>query len=552
MNSIYQQILAYLRGIWVRRWYAIAVAWLVCAGGWTAVSSLPDRYESSARIYVDMDTMLGPLMRGMTVEMNLYQQIDIMRRTLLSRPNLEKILLMTDLDIRAKSEAEKTSLMEELKERVGIEQQGRNLFRIVYDDVERALARRVVQAVMQVFVEGNLGASRQDMDATERFLENQIRDYERQLIEAEARLAKFKQDNMGLLPGTGNYYAHMQTVTQQLRDAEARISEAVMVRDEYRAQLQDVARYIEVVDNSFSMADFGAGPRGPESDLTLRLLELEVARESLLSRYTERHPDVLAIQRQLDSVKKQLAEESAVSNPKAEQGSADAASIVASGTAGTTAPTPKKNLVPNPTYEQIKLQIVNQEGTIAALKSRAAEAKREVERWSAMAQRAPNVEAQLVQLTRDYEIIKRGYEELRQRQEAAKIARDMDTKAQKIQFRVIDPPSLPQKPSGPNRLMLNSGVLLGGIAAGLAFAFLLSQINTTFPSVHQLRSTFTLPVLGRVTKVISPVERRRHIFELTGFGAAAATLILAFVGLVGAELIGLGPAAQLVQNLGVL
>ena len=101
MNDVFVQIVSYLTGIWRRRWYVLAVAWLVCGAGWTAVASLPDRYQSSARIYVDMDTMLGPLMRGIAVEMNLFQQIDIMRRTLLSRPNIEKIILMTDLDLNS-------------------------------------------------------------------------------------------------------------------------------------------------------------------------------------------------------------------------------------------------------------------------------------------------------------------------------------------------------------------------------------------------------------------------------------------------------------------
>ena len=114
MNDVYLQLVTYLSGIWRRRWLVIALAWLVCGAGWTTVASLPDRYESHARIYVDMDTMLGPLMKGIAVEMNLFQQIDIMRRTLMSRPNIEKIILMTDLDLTVKNDEDKERLIDEL------------------------------------------------------------------------------------------------------------------------------------------------------------------------------------------------------------------------------------------------------------------------------------------------------------------------------------------------------------------------------------------------------------------------------------------------------
>ena len=132
-------------------------------------------------------------LQAIAVEMNLFQQIDIMRRTLLSRPNLEKIILMTDLDLTVKSDEEKERLIDAMTSKIEVTQQGRNLFQIAYVDEERGLTKRVVQAVMQIFVEGNLGASRKDMETTRRFLEGQIRSYERQLVEAETRLAKFKR-----------------------------------------------------------------------------------------------------------------------------------------------------------------------------------------------------------------------------------------------------------------------------------------------------------------------------------------------------------------------
>jgi len=538
MNDVFVQITSYIGGVWNRRWHVIAVAWLVCGAGWTAVASLPDRYESSARIYVDMDTMLGPLMKGIAVEMNMFQQIDIMNRTLLSRPNLEKIILMTDLDLTVKNDEDKERLINEMTRKISVVQQGRNLFQISYIDQERGLTKRVVQAVMQIFVEGNLGASRKDMETTRRFLEGQLHSYEKQLVEAETRLAKFKRQNMGLLPGGGNYYQYMQEMRKKNADTEGQIGEAMMIRDELRTQIKEVPKFLEVAQDN-SAAGAGGSSGGPESDLQVRILELQQGIDTLLSLYTEQHPDVVSAKRRLAALQKQMNDENRL--VKSEQGPD-----------GEMKAGPGKRMVSNPVYEQIKLQLVQQEGVIAALKNRSEQARKDIEKWAGLAKLVPQVEAELAQLNRDYEIVQKGYSEIRQRQESAKLAGELETKAQKVQFRIIDPPKLPVKPVGPDRPLLFGGVLAAGIAAGIAFAFLLSQVNTTFTSIQGLRSTFTLPVLGRISAIVSAREKRQRVRELIGFSLVSLFLLLACGGLVGIEMVGAGNVLGKIKDLGII
>lgn len=541
MSELYVQILAYLTSIWRRRWYALAIAWLVCGAGWTMVASLPDKYESQARVYVDMDTMLGPLMKGIAVQVNMFQQIDIMQRTLLSRPNLEKVILMTDLDLKIKSENEKEELIEKLKNAISVRQQGRNLFRVAYDDREPAITKRVVQAVLQIFVESNLGSSRKDMDSTRRFLSDQIKDYERQLELAENRLATFKRKNLGMLPGEGNYYSHMQAMRNQHKRTQSQIAEASTVRDELKQQLTSVPQFLELAGGAPDIALASSAGEGPESDTQIRIFELQKVVDNLLTRYTAKHPDVATTIKRLEALKKELAEER-----KAELGPVD--------------PQPEeeqaaengKNVVPNPVYEQVKIQLVQQEAAIAAFKRRAEKEGVEVKKWEQLAGRVPQVEAELSRLSRDYEIVKKGYEQLRQRQESAKLASDMETKAQKVQFRIVDPPKLPLKPSGPNRPLFMAVVLVAGLGAGLAFAFLLGQVNSTFQTVQRLRATFALPVLGAVTAITTVGDRRRRRRELLGFGLVAASLIVAFGGLLMVEVMGANGLLATVKGLSIV
>ena len=301
-------------------------------------------------------------------------------------------------------------------------------------------------------------------------------------------------------------------------------------------------QFLELAGGVPDIALASAAGDGPESDTQIRIFELQKVVDSLLTRYTDKHPDVATTLKWLETLKKELAEERQAELGPVDDGPVEEEASAESG----------KNVVPNPVYEQLKLQVVQQEAAIAALKNRSSKEKVEVSKWEQMAGRVPQVEAELKRLTRDYEIVKRGYEELRQRQESARLASDMETKAQKVQFRTIDPPKLPLKPSGPNRPLFMAVVLVAGLGAGLAFAFLLGQVNSTFQTVQRLRQTFALPVLGSVTAITSRDEKRRRRRELLGFGLVTASLIVAFGGLLMVEVLGANGLLETVKGLSIV
>src|SRR5690554_3480725 len=115
MQDTFAQLWSYVLGIWRHRWLALVVAWLIAIAGWTFVLRMPESYVANARVYVDTSSMLGPLMRGLTVTPNVNERISMMSRTLLSRPNLEKLAQMTDLDVQVVTEADRESLIRGLQ-----------------------------------------------------------------------------------------------------------------------------------------------------------------------------------------------------------------------------------------------------------------------------------------------------------------------------------------------------------------------------------------------------------------------------------------------------
>ena len=216
MEELITRLLSHLKGMWKYRWYGVAVVWLVAVAGWLKVYTLPDNYESSARIYVDTQNVLQPLMAGMAVAPNIEQQVSIMSRTLISRPNVERVMRMVDLDIKAKTTKEHEQLINDLMSDIKIMSTGQdNLFTISYGNDDPKIAKDVVQSLLTIFVEGGLADKKQDTTSALRFIDDQIKDYQEKLVAAETALKEFKQKNMGLIPGQGTDYRYATIVCRR-------------------------------------------------------------------------------------------------------------------------------------------------------------------------------------------------------------------------------------------------------------------------------------------------------------------------------------------------
>ena len=213
MQDLIEQLIDYLKAIWIKRRYIIIMSWLICPIGWYAISQMDDVYEANARVFADTQSILGPLLKGLTVEQNSESQIATMVNTLLNRTNLERITRMTDLDVHATTPAQYEALISRLRNNIIIRRTSRkdNIFIISFEDHDPEIARAVVNSVLTVFIENTLGDNRTDADSAQKFLLSQIREYENRLTTSEARLTEFKQKYRDVLPNeSGGYYNQLQ------------------------------------------------------------------------------------------------------------------------------------------------------------------------------------------------------------------------------------------------------------------------------------------------------------------------------------------------------
>jgi polysaccharide chain length determinant protein (PEP-CTERM system associated) len=213
LQEIIAEILNHLRGMWRYRWHAVVVAWLVAIPGWSAVYKMPDIFQASAQVSVDTNSLLPALTQGLTAGENIIDEVDLVSRVLLTRPNLTEVARKTDLDLRAGTPQEMELLITSIQKRVGIRSGRDNVFEITFQDRDRQKASDVVATLLNTFVESSLGAQGKDVDMTERAIRAEIKDHEDRLVRSEADLADFKRRNLGYMPDDGaDYYTRLQAL----------------------------------------------------------------------------------------------------------------------------------------------------------------------------------------------------------------------------------------------------------------------------------------------------------------------------------------------------
>ena len=181
----------------------------------------------------------------------------MMSRTLLSRPNLEKLMRMTDLDLQVNTEAQKNKMLADLGEAICLagSRDNPSLYSIWVEDPDRDTAKRIAQSLITVFIESSLSGKRAESSGAQGFLDEQIAEYEERLVAAENRLASFKQENVDVLSGSGDYYSTLQAAREDLTAARLMLSEMENRRSELERQLDGEE---PVLISSEVTTDFGS------------------------------------------------------------------------------------------------------------------------------------------------------------------------------------------------------------------------------------------------------------------------------------------------------
>jgi polysaccharide chain length determinant protein (PEP-CTERM system associated) len=466
LTHLADEVLAVLRAVWRRRWIAMASAWVAAILGIAATSTVPDRYEATAKIYVDTQSVLKPLMQGLAFQPDSDQQVHMLARTLVSRPNVEQLIKRPGVRVVTKGE-DPERVIDRLVKAINLDSSGGNLYTISYRDTDGARAQSVVKGLVELFVDTGTGTTQRDSAEASSFINDQIKVYEQKLSESENKLKDFKVKNFAISGlSKEDYFQRTSQISDEVMRLKVAYAAAVQARDAYRRELNS--------EDPQLPAEAAAGVNAVPSELDRRIADQKRQLDELLRRYTEAHPDVIAARTSVRQLEAQRAAE------RAEHKNVG-------------------NAATSPVFQQIRVQLAQSEANVASLGTQLAAEQQQLEQLHATATRVPEAEAELAQLNRDYDVIRKNYEQLVSRREAASLGVKMDQSAQLADFRVIEPPRVVPRPVFPDRMALAFAAMLAAIAVGIGVAYGLSLLYPTFSTAKALQDHTRRPVIGTIS-----------------------------------------------------
>jgi polysaccharide chain length determinant protein (PEP-CTERM system associated) len=500
MDEIYRKATIILRGMWNYRWFGLAVAWAVGVAGFVLATLVPEYYEASARIFVNTDTILKPLMTGLTVQPNEEQRIVMVSRVVISRPNVDRLVKEVGLDEKVETREQREALIDSVMKRLQFKPAGRdnNIYMLTFRDTDPKRGKRAVEMLAGMFMDQSQGGKTADTENAKRFIDEQIAIYDEKLREAENRLKEFRTQHIGNAPGEGSYFVRMSEAETALNRAKLELREAERGREALRRGMQ----------NAEAAVAEGA-PVANELDTRIDTMRRNL--DAMLQRFTEEHPDVQGARRMIADLEAQRAQYKVARRPQGTSHSSGS----------------------NIATEQLRIQLTQSEAAVAALTARVAEHQARYDRMKAAAVLVPKLEAELAQLNRDYEVNKRNYESLVARREAANISGEMQAMGLG-NFRMVDPPRVSPRPLVPRRVFYVFALGLAFIA-GIATTWIARELRPSFYDGRSLRDATGLPLLGVVslnlTDAARSQRRRSTIRFLGGVGALVGVYAVGLVAL---------------------
>ena len=495
MNAIFEELRAALWSIWNRRWLALGVAWGVCLLGWLVVALIPNTYESHARIYVQLDDALAQQVGIGTSGRK--KDIQRVTQTLTSAINLEKVIRSTRIGDEVTNDRDMQAAVQKLADEITVKSTEDDLFEITAEsgrghlsDGENAmLAQDIVQKLIDIFREDNLGGTRGEMRDTIDFLDTQLAQRQKDLEAAEKRQQDFEAQHPELIGGASGIAQKLENRRSSLRDVDADLAAAQSTLAAVSGQLSGTPRTLMIPGQA-------GGAEGA-------LLQAKANLAGMRARgMTDAHPDVIETKRQIAALQQQV----------------DAQGGNSGGT-------------PNPAYSSLEAIRAERQAQVQALESRRAALQSEINQIVANQEMEPGASAEAQRISRDYDVLRKQYDKLLQDREELRLKGQVENERSSVKFDVIDPPTMPRIPSAPNRPLLLLGVLIVGIGAGGGAGWGMSQLRSSFATAGKLESMFELPVIGTISQVTTDASRallakRRKLFFAGSGGLVALFLVL--------------------------
>ncbi len=499
-----------------RIWLVLIPLSVVSAATAVATRQLPDRYRSDTLILVVPQRVPEAYVKS-TVTTRIEDRLHSISQQILSRTRLERVIQDFDLYAKERRDGIMEDIVEQMRDDIRVDVVKGDAFRVSYIGNEPRTVMKVTARLASLFIEENLRDREVLAEGTNQFLEAQLGDARRRLMDQESKLETYRRQHAGELPSqlesnmqlVQNTQVQIQSILEAInRDQERRL---ILER-----QLADIQSEIQATREAPSPAQLVNGDGMPTNGTTAQqIAHARATLQALELRFKPDHPDLGIWRRRLRDLEKK-AEKEALEAPVSSPASAASAPEAAR----------QRRLADlKAELEQLDRQIKFKQGEERQLRSVAAGVQARISV-------APTRESEMAELTRDYATLQTMYASLLTKKEDSKIAANLESKQIGEQFKLLDPARIPEKPFSPNRLFMNMAGLGGGLAIGLLLVGLLEYRDATFKTDEEVSAILGLPVLAVVPSMRSDHERRRHFRRRTVLGIGFGSTVTACLGLV--------------------
>jgi polysaccharide chain length determinant protein (PEP-CTERM system associated) len=495
---------------WRWKWLIILPCLIGGIGAFAYARTLKDLYRSESVIMMTPQRVREDLVRS-SVRTNLAERIQTISQQILSRTRLEGIIV--DLDLYP--DQRRTGLMEDVVEQmrrdVSIQTVRGDAFRVAYVSESPVVAMRVTERLAGLFIDENLRDREQLAQGTSVFLQSQVDDARKRLVEQEARLAAYRTAHAGQLPS--QFEANLaalnsaQTEIQRLQDLQSREREQLRLVERQLADLDvpEATPETQVDSEAGTVSGGSAAQQAEAARAALRNLELRLKPE---------HPDIGRLKRLIKTLEEK-AEREALDAPLS---------------ARATAPRSKAELARQGQRRQLESAAERLRAAIAQKDTDQQRLRGVVADYQNRLEKAPTRETELIELTRDYNTIERMYNSLLGKSEESKLSVNLETRQVGQQFRILDPARVPARPFSPKRGRLYALGAFGGMALGGLVVFLIVYRDTSLKTDDDVIVSLGVPVLALVPMIKTSQDMRRRKQRRLMLGGATAVIALALVG----------------------
>lgn len=460
-----------------RRWPLILVLGVVGGFlGYGASRYIPNRYTSQASVLIEQPTVPTDMVKP-DVTTDVSERLIGLRQQVLSRTSLEPMIDRLGLFPLERNQVPIEALVGRLQGAVSLapikpigDPDSTRLpgFSIsaTWDDPKTA--QLICSTISSMFIQENLQLRQEDSDQTTKFLDQQVADAKAKLDQQDSRLAQFKGHFLGYLP----------------EDAQTNLNILGGLRSELDAATQAIARAQQDKSNAESnlaqqLASWQASQTGHNPDTYEdQLAAAQTQLANLQAKYTDDYPDVIKAKIEIESLKRKIAESEAQA-------------------AATGSTTQKQPSEPSQ-FRILRVQIASYDQLIAAKSKEQEGIQQQIKLYQDRVQSTPAIEQQYKELTRDYQTALDLYNDLLKKRAQSTMAADLERHQEAEQFRILDPATMPDTPSYPNRPLFGLGGVGGGLAFAVGIAFLLEMRDSSLRTEKDVELMLELPVLAMI------------------------------------------------------